>query len=96
LFGLNDYVNQIVIMFFSLKKTSKHWTENEIQELFRRFRAGDTVDGLSRYFSRSRSDVQSQLEDLFRKMLQTQELYLVARKLDVPSLWIRMLFIDKK
>ena len=83
-------------MFFSFKKASKHWTEDEIQELLRRFCAGDTVEGLSHYFSRSRKDVRSKLESLFRKMLQTQELYLVAKKLDVPYIWIRTLIHDKK
>lgn len=83
-------------MFFSLKKSSKEWTDEETNELLRRFKAGDTVEGLSRYFSRSRSDVHSKLESLFRKMLQTQELYMVARKLDVPYIWISTLIHNKK
>ena len=83
-------------MFFSFRKSSKAWTEEETHELLRRFRAGDTVEGLSRYFSRSRSDVHSKLESLFRKMLQNQEMYVVARKLDVPYIWISTLIHTKK
>ena len=83
-------------MFLTLKKSSKEWTDEETNELLRRFKAGDTVEGLSRYFSRSRSDVHSKLESLFRKMLQTQELYMVARKLDVPYIWISTLIHNKK
>lgn len=82
-------------MLFSFRKSPKAWTEEETCELLRRFRAGDTVEGLSCYFSRSRSDVHSKLESLFRKMLQTQELYLVARKMDVPYIWIRAFVQDK-
>lgn len=83
-------------MFFSFKKISKEWSQDETRELLRRFRAGDTVEGLSRYFSRSRSDVHSKLESLFRKMLQTQEMYLVAKKLDVPYIWISAVIQSKK
>lgn len=83
-------------MFLTLKKSSKEWTDEETNELLRRFKAGDTVEGLSRYFSRSRSDVHSKLESLFRKMLQTQELYMVARKLDVPYIWISTVIHSKK
>lgn len=83
-------------MLFSFRKSLKEWTEEETQELLRRFRAGDTVEGLSHYFSRSRSDVHSKLESLFRKMLQTQELYLVAKRLDVPYIWISTVVYAKK
>lgn len=89
-------MNQNVEMFFSFRKSSRDWTEEETQELLRRFRAGDTVEGLSRYFSRSRSDVHSKLESLFRKMLQTQDMYLVAKKLDVPYIWISTVVYAKK
>lgn len=83
-------------MLFIFKKASKQWTEEEIQELLRRFRTGDTIDRLSHYFSRSRSDIRSKLESLFRIMLQNQELYIVAKKLDIPYIWIRTLLYDKK
>ena len=83
-------------MFFSFKKAPKAWTEDETQELIRRFRSGYTIKDLSRYFSRSNKDVHSKLESLFRKMLQTQELYLVAKKLDVPYTWISTLIHSKK
>ena len=82
-------------MFF-FKKIKKDWTEEETQELIRRFRAGYTVKDLSRYFSKSSLDVHSKLESLFRKMLQTQEIYVVARKLDVPYTWISTLIHSKK
>jgi|Laugresbdmm110sd_1035091.scaffolds.fasta_scaffold11945_1 hypothetical protein len=81
---------------FFRQRRKPDWNDKTVQELLHKFQGGNTIEHLALHFNCSKKYIQKILNRIFREMLLQNDIHIIARSMDIPVYWIRLILVIKK